>query len=211
MIEVIEFNGKKYPHFQGSGNAARWVMPLAQHYCKGSGYDIGYSKEEWKLPGAIGIDEAHTAPFNAMNLPCDGMDYLFSSHCLEHVKENWYTVLDYWLSKLKVGGIMFLYLPHKSQEYWLPKNNRKHVHSFDGSEINEYLESLGHTVFCSGVDLNNAFVVVCEKKDPVQSLADGLKEFYSNSKNIPSITNGGIVPSKCDCYGCRFNAKNSGF
>lgn len=162
-IETISFNGKEYPKFQSEHNSARWILPFAQYYCKGSGYDIGYSKEEWKLPGSIGIDEAHTSPFNAMNLPCDNMDFLFSSNCLEHVKENWFNILDYWLTKIKTGGIIFLYLPHKSQEYWLPENNRKHIHSFDGSEIEAYLKLLGHKVIKSGVDLNNSFVVVCEK------------------------------------------------
>lgn len=162
-LETVTFNGKEYPMIQTIGGAALWVREITQHYCVGSGYDIGFSKEEWKLPGSIGIDEAHTSPFNAMNLPCDNMDFIHSSHCLEHVKENWYNVLDYWLTKIKTGGIIFLYLPHKSQEYWLPENNRKHIHSFDGSEIETYLKSLGHKVIKSGVDLNNSFVVVCEK------------------------------------------------
>lgn len=180
-METIEFNGKHYPKFQSEGNAAQWVLPFAQHFCKGNGLDIGYSKPEWKLLDAMGIEPSINPMFDAMNLPEGLFDYIFSSHCLEHVKENWYNVLDYWLSKLKENGILFLYLPHKSQEYWLPKNNRKHIHSFDGSEIKEYLESLGHQVFLSGPDLNNAFVLVCEKqafviKEPV--LTDEQKENF---------------------------------
>lgn len=162
-IETIEFNGKHYPKLQSEGNAARWIMPLAQYYCKGDGVDIGAHTKAWAFPGAAVVDPIFDGQ-HAMNFAADNLDYIFSSHCLEHVKENWYNVLDYWLTKLKEGGILFLYLPHKSQEYWLPKNNRKHVHSFDGSEIAEYLQSLGHKVFCSGVDYNNAFVVVCEKR-----------------------------------------------
>lgn len=164
-IETITFNGADYPKFQSEHNSARWVMPFAKHYCKGLGYDIGYSKADWKIPGAHGIDIEHTKPLNAMNLPNTPMDYIFSSHCLEHIKENWYNVLDYWLTKIKIGGIIFLYLPHKSQEYWLPENNRKHIHSFDGSEIEAYLTKLGHKVIRGGVDLNNSFVMVCEKMD----------------------------------------------
>lgn len=162
-LETIEFNGKHYPLLQSEGNAARWIMPLAQYYCKGEGVDIGAHTKAWAFPGAAVVDPIFDGQ-HAMSFAADNLDYIFSSHCLEHVKENWYSVLDYWLTKLKEGGILFLYLPHKSQEYWLPKNNRKHVHSFDGSEITEYLHSLGHKVFCSGVDYNNAFVVVCEKK-----------------------------------------------
>lgn len=163
MIETIEFNGKEYPAFQSQGFAARWVFPFAQELCKGNGVDIGCNKLAWKLPNAQMVEPIIDGQ-NAMSFAADNLDYIFSSHMLEHLGGNWMTCLDYWLTKIKGGGIIFLYLPHKSQEYWLPRNNRKHVHSFDGSEITEYLQSLGHKVFCSGVDLNNSFVLVCEKK-----------------------------------------------
>lgn len=162
-MKTITFNNIEYPAFQADGNAARWVMPFAQHFCRGIGFDIGPHKKEWAFPGAYIIDPALNE-YSAMNLPnMDKVDFIISSHCLEHIKENWYNVLDYWLTRIKTGGIIFLYLPHKSQEYWLPANNRKHIHSFDGTEITEYLRSLGHQVFCSGVDLNHSFTIVCEK------------------------------------------------
>lgn len=163
QIEYITFNGKKYPKFQSEGNAARWIMPLAQYYCKGSGLDIGSNKIEWSIPASLCIDPIINPKYHAMELPADEWDYIFSSHCLEHVKENWPNVLDYWLSKIKVGGILFLYLPHNSQEYWHPTSNRKHVHSFSGSEIADYLTSLGHEVLLTPVDYNNSFAVICEK------------------------------------------------
>lgn len=173
-VDFITFGGKDYPSFQAEGNAARWIIPLAQYYCKGDkGLDIGYSNKEWMFPGAVGIEPSIDQRYHAMNLPIFkkavsgqevGWDYIFSSHCLEHIKENWMTVLDYWLSNLKVGGILFLYLPHASQEYWHPKNNRKHVHLLSQSEIDWYLKSLGHKGFVSGPDYNSSFVVVYEKR-----------------------------------------------
>jgi len=182
-IETIKFKDKEYPSFQAQGNAARWVMEFAKQYCVGKGVDVGCHKEEWAFPGAY-ITDPSINEFDAMNLipskVINGIkmpewDYIFSSHCLEHVKENWMTVLDYWLSCIRVGGIIFLYLPHKSQEYWLPENNRKHVHSFDGLEISDYLRGLGHKVIRSGVDLNHSFVVVCEKQIDNQDLLDHAK------------------------------------
>lgn len=165
-LTFIDFKGHKYPEWQAKGNAARWIIPLAKELLSGVGYDIGYSKEAWMLPGAIGIEPTIDHRYDAMRLPEGEVDYIFSSHCLEHVQRNWFDVLDYWLSKIKIGGILFLYLPHSSQVYWHPENNRKHIHSFDGSEIETYLNDLGHKVYVSpGPDFNNSFVVVCEKCD----------------------------------------------
>jgi SAM-dependent methyltransferase len=88
------------------------------------------------------------------------------SHCLEHLP-NWVDALDYWISKLKSGGVLFLYLPHYDQEYWRPWNNRKHVHCFTPNIIKDYLVSnkLIRTdfVFVGERDLNHSFIAVAEK------------------------------------------------
>lgn len=176
-LKFIEHNGIKYPSHEAEGNAAQWIIPMAKGYCKGNGVDIGCNKLEWCFPTAQPI-EPILNNWHAMSLPGDNghWDYIFSSHCLEHIKENWYNVLDYWLTKIKEGGIIFLYLPHKSQTYWHPSSNRKHVHSFDGSEIGEYLTSLGHKVFVGGCDGNHSFVVICEKvrQRTISDVADTL-------------------------------------
>ena len=164
LIETIQFNQNTYPKFQSTGGASLFCREIAMRVCKGSGLDIGYSKHDWKLPGAFGIEPTITTFYDAMHLPEGPFDYIHSSHCLEHVKENWYNVIDYWLSRLKPDGVLFLYLPHKSQEYWLPRNNRKHVHSFDGTEIKAYLEECGcRNIFLSGVDINHSFILMCNK------------------------------------------------
>lgn len=162
-LNFITFNGKKYPAHQAVGGASLWVRELAKYYCVGKGLDIGYSKEKWMLPGAIGIEPSIDPTYHAMHLPQGEFDYIHSSHCLEHVKENWPTVIDYWLSKIKIGGMLFLYLPHASQEYWNVWSNRKHIHQFTGQEIKEYLEKKDQIVYVSGVDHNNSFVVICER------------------------------------------------
>lgn len=174
-LDFIIHNGIEYPYHECIGGASLWIRPLAQYYCKGTGLDIGYYKEKWMLPGAIGIEPTIDHRYHAMELPGDGYDYIHSSHCLEHVKENWTLVLDYWLTKIKVGGLLFLYLPHISQTYWNIYHNRKHVHQFDGSEIKEYLKGLGHKVFVSGCDYNHSFVVICEKVDNVKQLSKIVK------------------------------------
>lgn len=161
-VETVTHDGQEYPAFQATGNAARFIMPFAQQFCKGEGYDIGYCKEEWKFPGATGIDAADGKGYDATNLPSGRVDYIFSSHCLEHV-DDWVDTLQYWLMHIKKGGVLFLYLPDYSQTYWRPWVNRKHKHVMDPRVISDFLKKHGcKKIFVSGVDLNNSFAIVCE-------------------------------------------------
>ena len=163
MIETIEYNNVKYPKFQTIGNASQFAIPYAKHICKGEGYDIGCMKEEWSFPGSTPIDIDFNNGFHALNLPKKEVDYIFSSHCLEHIID-WVVVMDYWYETLKVGGTLFLYLPDYSQEYWRPWNNKKHKNIFTPQILNDYMLHKGYkNIFISGVDLNNAFMVIVEK------------------------------------------------
>lgn len=163
MIDQIDFKGIKYPSFQAEGFAAQFIFPFATKVCTGTGYDIGCNREEWKLPGAIGIDPLISGNLNAMNLPPGEVDYIFSSHCLEHL-ERWVDVLDYWHKHLKKGGVLFLYLPHPNQEYWMPWNNRKHVNVMSPDILTRYLAHMGYKkITCSGIDLNHSFSLMAEK------------------------------------------------
>jgi len=67
----------------------------------------------WPLPGAIPSSEEKPAfdkgPF----------DFIFSSHCLEHIAA-WEDELRKWEAHLKPGGTMFLYLPHPAMRKWRP-------------------------------------------------------------------------------------------
>lgn len=163
MIEIIHHGDKQYPAFQGHGYAARFAIPFAQTVCKGEGYDIGCNRAEWALPGAIPIDPAFSTAYDAYKLPDGEVDYVFSSHCLEHLRD-WVEALDYWATKIKQGGTLFLYLPDYSQTYWRVWSNRKHVHTFFPEMIRQYLTDRGwKNVFVSGVDLNSSFMAIAEK------------------------------------------------
>ena len=162
-MEFVTFKDNKYLHFQTLGNASQFAIPYAKYYCKGIGYDIGFCKEEWKFPGAIGIDLSLGNDFHADNLPDEEVDYIYSSHCLEHV-DNWVITLELWISKLKKEGVLFLYLPDFSQVYWRPWHNRKHQHCFTPELITTFLKDKEmKNIYCSGVDLNNSFMIICEK------------------------------------------------
>lgn len=163
-MEIITYLGKYYPKFQSEGFAAKFAFPFALEVCKGHGVDVGCKKKEWALPGSIAVDpELGTG--TAEGLAPNGFDYIFSSHMLEHV-DHWVNVLDHWHNCLKSGGVLFLYLPDFSQEYWRPWNNRKHIHVFTPTIIGAYFKTQPDkwkNVFVSGVDLNNSFMVMAEK------------------------------------------------
>ena len=163
-MNLITFNDDKYPFFQTLGNASQFSIPYANHFCKGeNGYDIGFCKNEWKLPNAIGIDISLENGYHANNLPDNLVDYIYSSHCLEHV-DDWVSTLEYWTSELNSQGVLFLYLPDFSQKYWRPWNNRKHKHCFTPEIIKEFLiDKKMQNILVSGIDLNNSFMIVCNK------------------------------------------------
>src|SRR5688500_5601180 len=157
MIETIEYKNKTYPAFQASGNAARFILPLAQEFCKGVGYDVGCNRIQWMMPGSIpidpnfmkdeftqrqqlrcGYDKFGFGIFKSINetvewcidydatclpfIKYGQVDYIFSSHCLEHIETPWYQVLEYWKTNIKEGGVIFLYISDLSQEYLRPWN-----------------------------------------------------------------------------------------
>lgn len=165
MIETIWHNGKEYPRFQSEGFAAQFAIPFAQKVCHGTGFDIGCNRSEWSLPGAILIDPIINGEYNAMRLPPIKVDFVFSSHAAEHLS-NWVEAVDYWITKIKSGGTLFLYLPDMSaQSYWRPWNNRKHIHYLTPEILNQYLSDHPelHKVFVSGTDMNCSFIAMAEK------------------------------------------------
>ena len=160
MIETIKYKDRRYPLFQTQGNAAQFIIPFAQQFCKGRGFDIGCHKLEWALPDAQPIDIVLEDEFDAYNLPSVKQDYIFSSHCLEHL-EDWVKALEYWITYLKIGGVLFLYLPHYEQEYWRPWNNKKHKHVLTVDVIKDFLEDHGfENIFTGERDLNDSFAIV---------------------------------------------------
>jgi len=164
-MNTLNYKNKTYPFFQSEGNASQFAIPFAKHFCKGIGYDIGCNRLDWAYPGATAVDLLFDDEWEAYNLPDTKVNYIYSSHCLEHLPD-WISALDYWTSKLKTGGVLFLYLPHYNQEYWRPWNNRKHLHVFTPQIIKDYMESRGYiNVFVSDRDLNDSFMVVGERSE----------------------------------------------
>ena len=170
-MEIIEYMGQSYPALQATGHASRFCQAFALEILrpdKNDVLDIGYGKEIWKLPGASGIDIADgLTDLHAMSLPyTDGtVDGIFSSHFLEHYLGRFQEVIEYWLTKLKVGGHIFIYLPNcEHQKYWA-WGNKKHIHYLSPKIMQEFCETLdvSHYLVTEGYDLNSSFYCVITK------------------------------------------------
>ncbi len=111
------YQDKFYPDYLTVGGASHAIFPVAATYCHGSGIDIGAGY--WPLPGAIPVDTGQGPGLGKVvaDFADDSLDYVFSSHCLEHI-DNWREILCQWISKLRQGGILFLYLPHPECAIW---------------------------------------------------------------------------------------------
>lgn len=110
------------------------ILPLARKMCQGRGIDIGGAADgrikESPIPGAEIIDPSIGTGTSSKLPHEDGvLDYVFSSHALEHTIEVERSVKEAF-RVLKSGGVYFLYLPHESHLTWNPRTNPdvRHVH-----------------------------------------------------------------------------------
>lgn len=153
---IFEYRGQLYPDYLKTGNACQFVAPTALQFCQGRGLDVGAGR--WPLSGAIPVELRDGG--DAMELPAGPFDFVFSSHCLEHLA-NPIAALEHWKTRLRAGGVLFLYLPHPEMTYWLPQHCRKHLHSWAPAAMAQILRDLGFVnVIHSERDLAWGFSVV---------------------------------------------------
>jgi len=138
------YKKKLYPAHLNSGNAVSYIKEYALKFCQGTGLDIGAS--QWPLPGAQPVE--NNPGCNAYKLDSfddSSLDFVFSSHCLEHL-DQWRDALALWIKKLKKDGILFLYLPHKSMKLWHPRSpwvGHEHKWIPTADVIHKYLAKQG--------------------------------------------------------------------
>ena len=167
-MKTLSFRGRDYPDFISHGHHSRFIMPVAEKIIgEGKlGVDVGCKRIEWAYPGSICVDSSFDDGYHATNLPhYGGLEYIFSSHCLEHI-EGWREVLKYWYDALYDDGILFLYLPHTDNEYWdvrfMPTG--RHVNNLVPEVLAEEMKKLGFkNVFNSERDAAYSFCVYGEK------------------------------------------------
>lgn len=107
-------------------------------YMAGNGLDIGYagyiSGCEPILPTAIGIDKDYPG-YDGRTLPFkdESQDYVYSSHCLEHIS-NVNLAIQEWHRVTKENGFIVIVVPHQhlyeKKKYHPSVWNLDHKHFF---------------------------------------------------------------------------------
>jgi len=113
------YEGEFWPDYLHVGGAAHAIFPVALRYCIGRGIDVGAGY--WPFPGAIPVDpfRGKGKEMSVDSFEPGSLDYVFSSHCLEHI-ENPGDAIRAWRDLIRPGGILFLYLPHERCLIWRP-------------------------------------------------------------------------------------------
>lgn len=113
---------------------------LNPKYLEGKVVDIGCADHKIK-PDAIGVDGRLMDGVDIALSSREGIyhlsavhfkdihncDAVFSSHCLEHLKDD-YAALDDWYKIIKKGGYLILYLP--DGRYYNNKENEEHFRDY---------------------------------------------------------------------------------
>lgn len=161
-----EYRGERYPDALTRGNAAEHIVETAKRFCAGNGIDIG--ADQWPFPGATPVNDGWGENAYRLDRFADAsLDYVFSSHCLEHLA-RWREALRLWIRKLKPGGILFLYLPHESCALWRPGApwvGGAHKWSPTWQALNPFLEMCGMEIveYNPGRDQYWSFHVVAKR------------------------------------------------
>lgn len=113
MKSIVKYN---YPNVgpEVQRHHMRWLKSgIYRKYLSGTGLDIGYGKQQGFKPihsNAVGLDIGD-GNYDGLRIP-PNMDFIFSSHMLEHV--NFPTVyIHEWFSKVKQHGYLFIVVPSK--------------------------------------------------------------------------------------------------
>lgn len=139
------------------GDEAGKVKYEIVRYTRGKGIDLGCGPKK-AFPHFIGVDSCKDTELfgiqikpdvvceDATNLDFieDGdLDFIFSSHLLEHI-EDYRAALANWWSKIKVGGHLVLYLPHRDlyPRIGTLGSNPDHKHDFCPLDIQAAMASL---------------------------------------------------------------------
>jgi SAM-dependent methyltransferase len=118
------------------------IRPLVARYVLGDVLDIGCGTHKISID-AIGVDIRKTSAVERVVNSFDCLrevkgigdikwDTVFSSHCLEHLKDDWQAIED-WCNLLKKNGHLILYLPDDA--HYDNDKNPEHLHRYKYEEF----------------------------------------------------------------------------
>ncbi len=152
-----------YPGYLHRGEAAAFCLYHAKRFCSGVGVDVGAGR--WPFPGARAIEDNPEENAYRLKAPDGSQDFVFSSHCLEHLA-NWQGALLEWRRVLKPGGVLYLYLPHPACRMWRPDVLHHHVWQPEPDTLSLHLAGIGFEILDSSdfPDAYLSFFVVARLK-----------------------------------------------
>jgi len=117
---------KSFPH--------RFVRGDFDLYFKGKGLDIGAGADPLSVPyGTVkAFDRAQGDAQYLKKVKDEAYDFLYSSHCLEHLKDV-PTALRHWARVVRPGGYLYIVVPDFTlyeKEQWPSRKNLDHKQSF---------------------------------------------------------------------------------
>lgn len=134
------------------GFESRKIKYLIPRYTRGRGLEIGCGMEK-AYPHFIGVDNGHHFGRGAADIVAqaddlsmfadESMDFVFSSHTLEHMEDTKKTMAEWW-RVIRPGGYLVLYLPHKDfyPNIGQPDANPDHKHDFVPTDISAVMSSI---------------------------------------------------------------------
>ena len=132
------------------GNEAAKVRWEIVQYTRGEGLDLGCGPEK-AFPHFVGVDNCKDTELFGIQMKPDlvvdtcerltdikdaSLDFIFSSHLLEHIEDYRGALKDWWRC-IKPGGHLVLYLPHCDfyPRIGTPGSNPDHKHDFEPFDI----------------------------------------------------------------------------
>ena len=116
----------------GKAHERRIREGFFEKYCIGQGLDIGCGNDP-VVDGCCGWDLMHGDAQYLTGIADEEFDWVYSSHCLEHV-DDVRIALKNWFRVVRRGGYLLLYIPHRDlyeKKLTLPSRfNPHHKHMF---------------------------------------------------------------------------------
>lgn len=180
-------------------NESKKIVWEVVKYMRGRGLDLGAGDSK-VLPQAISVDNMHHAQFGFTNKPdvmsdvsdlsvfsSQSMDWVFSSHALEHI-QDFKAALREWWRVVKQSGYLILYLPHKDfyPNIGQPGANPDHKHDFLPEDIIRGMPDGWNLIECQerNNDMEYSMLLVFQKRNDKRNVKEYLK---SNDKKTACV------------------------